>query len=365
MASLAPTFGRGAMTNTWMDIKNADLVIVMGGNPAEAHPCGFKWVVEAKARNNARLIVVDPRFTRTASVSDLYCPIRQGTDIAFLSGVTKYLLDNDRINHAYVRAYTNAAYVIRDGFDFNEGLFTGYDEDKRSYDTTTWEYEIGPDGYAVVDDTMQHPRCVMQLLKKHVAAYTPEMVERICGSPQDKFLKICDMIASTAAPDRTMSSLYALGWTHHSSGSQNIRGMCIVQMLLGNMGVPGGGINALRGHSNIQGLTDIGLMSELLPGYMDLPIDKDRDIGTYMSRHQFKPLRPGQTSYWQNYNKFFVSFRKAMYGKAATKDNDYAYDWLPKRDLPTYDVLRADDVVFTTAALDAFVTARTSGEADQ
>ena len=332
------------MTQTWMDIKNADLVIVMGGNPAEAHPCGFKWVVEAKARNNARLIVVDPRFTRTASVADLYCPIRQGTDIAFLSGVTKYLLDNDKIHHAYVKAYTNAAYVIREGYDFNEGLFTGYDEDKRAYDTTTWEYEIGPDGYAVVDETMQHPRCVMQLLKKHVAIYTPEMVERICGSPQDKFLKICDMIASTSTPDRAMASLYALGWTHHSSGSQNIRGMCIVQTLLGNIGVPGGGINALRGHSNIQGLTDMGLMSELMPGYMDLPVDQDRDIGAYMSRHQFKPLRPGQTSYWQNYNKFFVSFLKAMYGRAATKDNDYAYDWLPKRDLPTYDVLRAFDL---------------------
>jgi formate dehydrogenase major subunit len=332
------------MTNVWMDIKNADLIVVMGGNAAEAHPCGFKWVIEAKIKNNARLIVVDPRFTRTASVADFYCPIRPGTDIAFLNGVTKYLLDNDKIHHAYVKAYSNAGYVVREGYDFQDGLFTGYNADERTYDTSTWEYETDPDGYAVVDDTMQHPRCVMQLLRRHVAAYTPEMVERICGSSREKFLKVCEMIATTATPDKVMTSLYALGWTHHSKGSQNIRGMCVVQTLLGNIGMPGGGMNALRGHSNIQGLTDLGLMSELLPGYMDLPMERDKDLATYMSRHQFKPLRPGQTSYWQNYSKFFVSFMKAMYGKAATADNDYAFNYLPKRDLPTYDVIRAFDL---------------------
>jgi formate dehydrogenase major subunit len=332
------------MTNVWMDIKNADLIIVMGGNPAEAHPCGFKWVVEAKAHNKARLIVVDPRFTRTASVADVYCPIRQGTDIAFLNGVTKYLLDNDKLHHEYVKAYSNAAYVVREGYGFEDGLFSGYDADKRAYDTTSWEYELGPDGYAVMDPTFQHPRCVMQLLKQHVAVYTPEMVERVCGSPREKFLKICEMIASTASSDRVMTSLYALGWTHHSKGAQNIRGMCLIQTLLGNIGMPGGGMNALRGHSNIQGLTDLGLMSELIPGYLELPLEKDHDLETYLGRHQFKPLRPGQTSYWQNYNKFFISFLKAMYGNAATPENNFAYDWLPKRDLPTYDILRAFDL---------------------
>ena len=332
------------MTNTWMDIKNSNLMIVMGGNAAEAHPVGFKWVIEAKVKNKAKLIVVDPRFTRTASVADLYCPIRPGTDIAFLSGVAKYLLDNDKIHHEYVRAYTNAAYIVRDGFAFSEGLFSGYDDDKRGYDTSTWEYEIGEDGFATMDPTLQHPRCVMQLLKAHIAAYTPELVERICGSPKDKFLKICEMIAETSAPDKVMTSLYALGWTHHSKGSQNIRSMCIVQTLLGNIGMPGGGMNALRGHSNIQGLTDIGLLSELMPGYMDLPSDQDKDLPTYMARHQFKPLRPGQTSYWQNYNKFFVSFMKSFYGSAATAENNWAYDWLPKRDLPTYDVIRTFDL---------------------
>src|SRR5689334_17113681 len=328
------------MTNLWMDIKHADLVVVMGGNAAEAHPCGFKWVIEAKVHNKARLVVIDPRFTRTASVADFYCPIRQGTDIAFLNGVTRYLLENDKIQHEYVKAYTNATFVVREGFDFQDGLFTGYDESKRDYDRSTWEYEIGPDGYAVVDETMQNPRCVMQLLRKHVAPYTPEMVERICGSPKDKFLKICEMMAETAAPDRVMTSLYALGWTHHSKGSQNIRAMTIVQMLLGNIGLLGGGMNALRGHSNIQGLTDLGLMSNLIPGYMNLPTDKEPDFTTYIKPRQFKPLRPGQMSYWQNYSKFFVSFEKAMFGDAATPENNFAYDYLPKMDVPNYDVLR-------------------------
>jgi len=329
------------MTNHWADIKFADVIVVMGGNAAEAHPCGFKWVIEAKVRNNARLVVVDPRFTRTASVADLYCPIRPGTDIAFLNAMTKWLIDNDKIHWDYVRAYTNCAFVVKEGYGFDAGLFTGYDEQARDYDKVTWEYEIGPDGYAVVDETMQHPRCVMQLLKKHMEPYTPELVERICGSPKDKFLKVCELVATTCVPDRTMSSLYALGWTHHSKGSQNIRAMTIVQMLLGNIGMLGGGMNALRGHSNIQGLTDLGLMSNLMPGYMNLPTEHEPDFATYMKTRHFRPLRPNQTSYWQNYSKFFVSFQKAMYGKSATADNGWAYDWLPKLDVPAYDVLRA------------------------
>ena len=160
------------------------------------------------------------------------------------------------------------------------------------------------------------------------------MVERICGSPKDKFLKVCELIASTSAPDRTMTSMYALGWTQHSKGSQNIRTMAMIQLLLGNIGMRGGGMNALRGHSNIQGLTDIGLMSNLLPGYLTLPTDKEPDLATYMSKRGFKPLRPDQTSYWQNYKKFFVSFQKSMFGKAAQPYNDFAFDYLPKLDVP-------------------------------
>lgn len=334
------------MTNSWTDIKNTDLIIVMGGNAAEAHPCGFKWVTEAKAQRGAKLIVVDPRFTRTASVADFYAPIRQGTDIAFLLGVMKYLIDNDKIQHDYVRMFTNAPYIVKEGFSYQDGLFTGYDEAKRDYDRSTWEYELGPDGYVQVDETLQHPRCVYQLLKKHVAVYTPEMVERICGTPRDKYLAICKMISECSARDKTMTSMYALGWTQHSKGSQNIRSMAMVQLLLGNIGVRGGGMNALRGHSNIQGLTDIGLMSDLIPGYLTLPKDRETDFATYMSTRGFKPLRPNQMSYWQNYRKFMVSFLKSMWGPAATAENDFSYQWLPKLDVAGYDMLRTFDLMY-------------------
>ena len=211
------------MTNHWEDIKNADLVLIMGGNAAEAHPCGFKWVTEAKAHNKARLIVVDPRFTRSASVADVYAPIRTGTDMVFLGGVISYLLAKDQIQHEYVKNYTDFTFIVREDFAFNEGLYSGYNAEKRSYDKTTWDYEIGADGYVKSDPTLAHPRCVYQLMKQHYARYTPEMVARVCGTPQEKFLQICEMIGSTATPTRAMTIMYALGWTQHSVGSQMIR----------------------------------------------------------------------------------------------------------------------------------------------
>ena len=333
------------MTNAWTDIKNTDLVVIMGGNAAEAHPCGFKWVTEAKANRGAKLIVVDPRFTRSASVSDYYAPIRQGSDIAFLSGVINYCIQNDKVQWEYVKAFTNATYLVKDGFDYKDGLFTGYDESKRDYDRSTWDYQIGPDGFIVVDDTLTNPRCVWNLLKQHVAIYTPEMVERICGTPKDKFLKVAQMISECSAKDKYMTSMYALGWTQHSKGSQNIRTMAMLQLILGNIGVRGGGMNALRGHSNIQGLTDLGLQSHLIPGYLDIPRDAQTTFDSYMSTHLFKPLRPNQTSYWQNYRKFYVSFAKSMWGDAATADNSWAYDYIPKLDVDAYDVLRAFELM--------------------
>jgi formate dehydrogenase major subunit len=333
------------MTNSWTDIKNTDLVVIMGGNAAEAHPCGFKWVTEAKANRGAKLIVVDPRFTRSASVADVYAPIRQGTDIAFLLGVMNHCIQNDKVHWDYVKAFTNATYLVKDGFNYQDGLFTGYDEAKRDYDRSSWDYQIGEDGFVMVDDTLRNPRCVWNLLKQHVSVYTPEMVARICGTPQDKFVKIAEMIAETSAPTKTMTSMYALGWTQHSKGSQNIRCMAMLQLILGNIGVRGGGMNALRGHSNIQGLTDIGLMSNLIPGYLTLPREAEVDLDTYMSTRGFKPLRPDQMSYWQNYKKFFVSFQKSMWGEAATPANNFAYDWLPKLDVPAYDVLRAFELM--------------------
>jgi len=332
------------MTNHWVDIKNADIVLIMGGNAAEAHPCGFKWVIEAKAHNKARLIVVDPRFTRSASVADVYAPIRTGTDIVFLGGVVSYLLANDKIQHEYVKNYTDFTFIVREDFAFADGIYSGYNADKHSYDKSTWDYEVGADGFVKTDPSLAHPRCVYQLMKQHYARYTPEMVARVCGTPQAKFLQICDMMASTATPTRAMTIMYALGWTQHSVGSQMIRHGAMVQLLLGNIGVAGGGMNALRGHSNIQGLTDLGLMSQLLPGYINLPSEKEQDYGQFIAARAFKPLRPNQLSYWQNLDKFMVSMMKAWWGNAATAENNWAYDYLPKLD-KLYDMLQSFELM--------------------
>ena len=332
------------MTNHWVDIKNADIVLIMGGNAAEAHPCGFKWVTEAKAHNKARLIVVDPRFTRSASVADLYVPIRTGTDIAFLGSVMNYLLTEDKIQHEYVKNYTDMSFLVREDFAFADGIYSGYNPEKHSYDKSSWEYETGADGYVKVDPELKHPRCVYQLMKQHYARYTPEMVERVCGTPKEKFLQVCEMIGSTSTPTRAMTVMYALGWTQHSIGSQMIRAGAMMQLLLGNIGVSGGGMNALRGHSNIQGLTDLGLMSNLLPGYLTLPGEKEQEYDKYIAARAYKPLRPNQLSYWQNYNKFHVSLMKAWWGDAATADNHWGYDYLPKLD-KGYDMLQTFELM--------------------
>jgi formate dehydrogenase major subunit len=328
------------MTNHWVDIKNADIILIMGGNAAEAHPCGFKWVIEAKVHNHAKLIVVDPRFTRSASVADLYVPIRPGSDIAFLGGVIKYLLDNDAIHHEYVNNYTDFSFVVREDFSFADGVYSGWNEEQGAYDKASWDYERGKDGYVVTDPTLKHPRCVYNLLKQHYSRYTPELVERTCGTPQEKFAEVCKLIASTSSPTRVMTIMYALGWTQHSIGSQIIRTGAMVQLLLGNIGVAGGGMNALRGHSNIQGLTDLGLMADLLPGYLSLPRENEQDYEQYIAKRTQKPLRPNQMSYWQNYSKFHVSLMKAFWGDAATKENNWGYDFISKLDKP-YDMLAA------------------------
>jgi formate dehydrogenase major subunit len=332
------------MTNHWVDIKNADVILVMGGNAAEAHPCGFKWVTEAKAHRKARLIVVDPRFTRTASVADYYAQIRTGSDIVFLGGVINYLLTNDKIQHEYVKNYTDMSFIVREDFAFTDGLYSGYNADMRKYDKSSWDYERGHDGFAKVDPTLRHPRCVYNLMKQHYARYTPEQVEKICGTPKEKFLKVCEMLASTAVPGRAGTILYALGWTHHSVGAQIIRTGAMVQLLLGNIGIAGGGMNALRGHSNIQGLTDLGLLSNMLPGYLTLPLEAEQDFEGFISKRTAQPLRPNQFSYWRNYRAFHVSFMKAWWGDKATARNNYGYDYLPKLD-KTYDLLQVFELM--------------------
>ena len=326
------------MTNSWNDIKNTDLVLIMGGNAAEAHPCGFKWVTEAMQTRKAKLIVVDPRFTRSAAVADVYAPIRNGTDIAFLGGVINYLLSNNKIHEDYVKFNTDVAFLTKPEFKFDNGFFSGYDETKRSYNKATWGYQLGEDGFVKVDETLQDPLCVFQQLKKHYSRYTPELVSRITGTPKDKFLQICQMLGEMSAPNKTSTILYALGWTQHSVGSQNIRTMAMIQLLLGNMGRPGGGVNALRGHANVQGVTDMNAYSEVLSGYLGAPIDADDTREKYLAVRTGKPLRPNQMAFTQNFPKWFTSLMKSYYGAAATEENGFAYDWIPKRDAG-YDIL--------------------------
>jgi formate dehydrogenase major subunit len=326
------------MTNHWVDIKNADLILIMGGNAAEAHPCGFKWVTEAKAKRGARLVVVDPRFTRSAAVADYYAPLRVGTDIAFLGGVMNYLLTHGKYHAEYVRKYTDATFLVHPQYGFNDGHFSGWDAQKKKYDKATWSYQKGADGFVMVDETLANPRCVFNLMKRHYARYTPEAVSNITGTPKDQFLKVCELIAETAAPNKTMTILYALGWTQHTVGSQNIRMMAMIQLMLGNIGMAGGGVNALRGHANVQGITDMNLVTNVLPGYMVLASDKEQTREQYLEARTPKPLRPGQMNFPGNFPKWHTSLMKAWYGNAATRENDFCYSWLPKIDKP-YDVL--------------------------
>src|SRR5436309_7347513 len=291
------------MTNGWVDIKNTDVVLVMGGNPAENHPCGFKWAIEAKKTRNAKIVSVDPRFTRTSAVADLYAPLRPGTDIAFLYGIIKYALDHKRFHEDYVKIHTNAPFIVGERYSFNDGLFAGFDGAKKEYDKANWNYEPDPKTNSYqVDPTLQNPRCVFQLLKKHVERYTPEMVEKICGQPKDQFLKVCELVTSTGNAERAGTILYALGWTQHSIGVQIIRTAAMLQLLLGNVGRPGGGVNALRGHSNIQGATDIAGIFDNLPGYLKVPTPADISFEAWAKRVTPKPAKPGKWdsfTYWR------------------------------------------------------------------
>jgi formate dehydrogenase major subunit len=419
------------MTNGWIDIKNTDMMLIMGGNPAENHPCGFKWAIEAKIHRNAKTIVVDPRLTRTAANADMYVQIRAGADIAFLGGLINYAIANNRIAKDYLVNYTNASFIIKEGFELpDDGLFSGFDPQKKVYDKSTWNYEEGGDltgkpvvggavmhsasatqsstagaapggtgqspvatqasttqaaansgsphisgsgsgpqqktsdtglglghqaggpvgaaagagapallpGKIAFDLSLQHPRCVFQLLKKQYERYTPEMVERITGIPQDQFLKAADLFTSVRKDGdmkKVATIIYAVGWTQHSFGTQIIRTACVIQLLLGNIGRAGGGVNALRGHSNIQGATDMAGIFDILPGYLKMPNPADVDLATYLKRSTplvSKPDPWDSFNYWSNTSKFAVSLLKALYGPAATKENDFAFHYLPKID---------------------------------
>ena len=329
MASLAATFGRGAMTNGWTDVANADVVLVMGGNPAENHPVGFRFVMEAKRKRKAKLVCIDPRFNRTAAVSDSYVQIRAGSDIAFLGGLIHYALSSDRFHADYVREHTNSAFIVREGFSFDEGYFSGWDPESKSYDKSTWRYELDARGHARVDPTLEHPRCVFQLLKKHYSRYTAEQVAAICGCTAEEFEATAEVVTSSGRAGRSGTILYALGWTQHSHSVQLIHTAAMLQLLLGNIGMPGGGVNAQRGHANIQGSTDMGAWDKL-PGYIRVPRADWTSLAAYNEANSPKALRPNSLNYWSNTPKFMASLLKAYYGENATRENEFGYQNLPK-----------------------------------
>src|SRR5437870_2148986 len=342
------------MTNGYIDIKNTDVMLIMGGNPAENHPCGFKWAIEAKRTRNAKMIVVDPRFTRTAATSDLFLQIRAGADIAFLGGVIHYAIENNRIAKEYLTNFTNAAFIVKEGFKLPEdGLYSGFDTTAQTYDKSTWNYEESGGAATAAatasakpalppkvayDLTLQHPRCVFQLLKKQYSRYTPEMVERITGISKDQFLKAADLFTSIRKDGdmkKVATIMYAVGWTQHTFGTQIIRTAAMLQLMLGNVGRAGGGVNALRGHSNIQGATDMGGVFDIWPGYLKVPSPTDVDLKAYLDRTTPKVSKPAawdSFNYWSNTPKFAVSFLKALYGDAARKENDWAFHYMPKVD---------------------------------
>ena len=388
MPGLGASFGRGAATTNQQDLSNSDCILIMGSNMAEAHPVGFRWPMKAKERG-ATLIHVDPRFSRTSALADLYVGIRAGSDIAFLGGIINHILTHEKYFKEYVLHYTNASTIIAEGYQGPEdldGLFSGYNKEDRVYhsDQGKWAYSgsvtdhqpakptasaVGssgssegdgsgdssnkgmhgyglmggasshsakrddsttppPGGHIEKDPTLQHPRCVFQLLKKHFARYTPDLVARVCGCKEEEFLRVADLLCQNSGRERTSAIVYALGWTQHSTGVQMIRAAGIIQQLLGNMGRPGGGIMAMRGHASIQGSTDIPTLYDLLPGYLPQPA-ADPNHETLDKYCEYEALTNG---YWANFRKFAVSLLKAWYGPAATPQNDFHFDWLPRID---------------------------------
>ena len=353
MPGLGTTFGRGGATTAQQDLVNADAILIMGSSMAENHPVGFRWVVKAREKG-ATVIHVDPRFTRTSAMSDMWVPIRAGSDIVFLGALVNYVLTNDLEFRDYVVPYTNASTIISDEFggpDDLDGLFSGWNEAERRYSPESWAYESGEGADQEVghedadgghgkdrggdatkikdvrrDPTLQHPRCVFQLLKKHYARYTPELVAEVCGVAPEAFLNVARAYCHASGPEKTGTICYAVGWTQHSVGVQIIRTAAILQLLLGNVGRPGGGILALRGHASIQGSTDIPTLYDVLPGYIPMPAfgpDTVR-LPDYLKKHR------SNAGWWANLDKMVVSLLKAWYGDAADRENDFGFGWMPR-----------------------------------
>ncbi len=317
------------MTNHWNDLANSDCVLMMGSNPAENHPISFRWVMKAKD-NGATLIHVDPRYTRTSTKADIYVPLRSGTDIAFLGGMIKYILDNNKVFKEYAVNYTNIAFIVGDKYDFKDGLFSGFDKDKRAYDPSFWAYVKDEKGIPRRDPTLQDPRCVFQLLKKHYARYDLDKVSSVTGTSKEDLVKVYEAYSATGVPDKAGTMMYAMGWTQHTVGVQNIRAGSMIQLLLGNIGIAGGGVNALRGESNVQGSTDAGLLYHIYPGYLPVPSASVTTLAEYHKKFTPATNDPQSANWWQNRPKYMVSFLKSMFGDAATPENEFGYGWLPK-----------------------------------
>ena len=329
VAALATSFGRGAMTNHWIDLANSSCVMIIGSNVAENHPMAMKWLLEARGRG-AKLISVDPRFTRTSSAADIYAPIRPGTDVAFIGGLINYALDRDLIHREYLAAHTNAGFLVDPDYRFEAGRF-GPIEDGQ-YTQEHWAFERDEQGRIRQDPTLQDPRCVFQLLKRHFERYTLAAVSQTCGTPVEKLRLVAETFTDTCRPDSAGSILYAMGTTQHTHGTQNIRSYAVLQLLLGNIGIAGGGINAARGQSNVQGSTDHGLLFDQLPGYLKCPTAEQATLDDYVGDSTPATADPQSVNWWKNHSKYAVSLLKAWWGDHADKENQFCYDYLPKRD---------------------------------
>ena len=351
MPGLGTSYGRGGATTAQQDLQFSDAILIMGSSMAENHPVGFQWVMEAREKGG-KVIHVDPRFSRTSAMADYWLPLRPGSDIIFLGALINYTLNHEKYFREYVVHYTNAPTILREDFRDTEelgGLFSGWNTKDERYDPTSWLYEGSPEkdsgihaghgghgkdrggeagelGEHKNDPTLQHPRCVFQVLKNHFARYTPELVERSCGIPRDKFLKVAEVYTSASGPEKTGAICYAVGWTQHSKGVQIIRAAAILQLLLGNTGRPGGGVLALRGHATIQGSTDVPTLYDILPGYLPMPFfeNDSKTLDLYLEKHCSK------TGWWNNFDKYAISLLKAWYGDAATAENEFGFQFLPR-----------------------------------
>ena len=319
------------MTNHWIDIGNSDCILIMGSNAAENHPISMKWVGKAM-EDGATLLSVDPRFTRTSAKADFYTALRSGTDIAFLGGMINYIISNNLYNKEYMAYYTNASFILGKKFGFKDGLFSGYNKKTRSYDKSKWAFDKDKKGIPERDHSLKNSRCVFQQLKKHFSRYNLKKVSAITGTPRADLEKVYKTYAASGKKGKAGTIMYAMGWTQHTVGVQNIRTMAMIQLLLGNMGVAGGGVNALRGESNVQGSTDHCLLWHIWPGYLKTPRASNTSLDAYNKKWTPKTNDPLSANWWGNYPKYSVSFLKSMFGENATPFNGFGYDWMPKVD---------------------------------